>query len=145
MALDYGGKVRREPTEWVIRSYDDLEILLTQPTWRLHPANVRFFIEIPGLQSEDRSQFERQLSRSYSDCGCSLGTAAGLVSLVAYLGAIFAGTWHDMGWALWPIGILLVISSVGIGKVVGLAWAGRTSRRIIRNIIEKKARIAGGI
>ena len=60
------------------------------------PAQINISLELLGSDSENRTHYEQRLSRYYSDCGCSLGAAAGLIFIAGYLSTIIFSFFSGM-------------------------------------------------
>ena len=120
---------------YIINSKIDLD-KLPRKEFGLIPsaARPRVSLEILAFDSAKRLHYEKTLLRYYSDCGCSGGTAAVFVFLVAYPLLIFLSGQFQPSWALLWKGLILLFMCAAIGKILGLLRARYRIRSTIGDI-----------
>ena len=123
---------------FTIRTASDLDSLLAARWRSWSQRRVRIELALPGLTPQDRSRYERSLSRAASACGCAEAAACGLV-LAA--GVAFAAFQMMPAWSCWiaaiQIGRVAVtfVAGVLIGKLFGLALARRRLSRLVSELL----------
>ena len=143
MAIQESYSVRQRVSDdepIVIRNPNDLEELLKRKrSLMARSTKAHIALDIPDVDPNVRSLQERRLSRLYSDCGCSWGASAGLFVLVGYTGLMMTDFGPDLDWKTLPIGLLIFILGIGLGKAVGLARARNKMRHSIADLMRERA------
>lgn len=101
-----------------IQSAADVETVMRS---RQPLLDVHVVVRVPMVPLEQSLRWERDLNKSFQECGCSHGAVC---TAMALGGSI---TWYIFHLSLWrsfllwtPVALLLTAT---LGKVAGLAWA----------------------
>jgi hypothetical protein len=115
----------------VVATLRDLDRLEQAPLPMLPGRAVR--LELPGLGVDERTAWERRLTRHYAACGCKSGAVTSSAFVVAWIIAALAGIVSVSVVS----GIVLLVGTLvasAAGKVVGVA-AGRVGlSRAVRDL-----------
>jgi hypothetical protein len=95
-------------------------------------------LALPQLTESERRDWEWQLNREWTACGCQLGEIGAGFAILAYTGAVLLGlgpdvesTWGHVGW-----GVLAALGAAALGKVAGRARSGWRFRQLTRDLRE---------
>jgi len=114
--------MKNEPI--IVRNRRDLDLLLRQHVVALVPRNGRQIrLEVPGLNGNEKANWERKISRIYHSCGCGEGALSVLVGTPLILGYFFLlSNRHSLFFYLFVFLTSLLLLAIG-GKVLGITLA----------------------
>lgn len=122
----------------IIRSLADVERLRDQP-WPLL-SKRRISVQLDTLDPRQSRYFETRLNQLAAGCGCKSGSAAAVLALTAYIGALLVTTGWPIHWTasnlVW--GGMIFLSGAVAGKLLGLI---RARIRLIRELDHLWARL----
>jgi len=129
-------KVLMKQNPIIISDLTELRKLLIYKHWHERKRHSQIHLEINSLTSVEKTYWLSRLNPPYFDCGCPAGTAALFLGTGGYLAYLFfiKGI-SSIGWIDLLIGLLVLASSAGIGKVLGIHWARIRFNRSIRKLI----------
>jgi hypothetical protein len=116
----------------VIRGVDDLErVVASGPV--LYPGpSLR--LEVAALAKPEQEMWQKRLNRHYAICGCQSSAWFVILAMIGYVVFLLvapAGT-GPAGWARLPWGVIVVLASGLVGKLIGLGVGAFLFRRSVR-------------
>ena len=130
-----------EPETVLLDGKDSLARLAERAAAFRWGGAIRITVSLPGWTETENLTLAAEVERQWNECGCSLGSAGALLSVAAYLLAVFlhlADAGQPLGRLVWHA-VLVFSTGAFVGKFLGIRVARQRLSSRLRQLARRAA------